>query len=183
MTEQATAVQLAIFNARMESVTRRMANTLLRTGRSGVINTARDFSCSLVTARGELLSVSEGFPIHMLRGAELMARCMASFHPNLKRGPVDCAVEVGFACDGVVNPAQGVRGGGPGALAEAYLRRASGERESLPGSSHLTVAEGESLVSLTAGGGGYGTPLERAPERVAHDVVEGWISPERARKV
>jgi hypothetical protein len=86
MTEQPTAVQLAIFNARMESVTRRMANTLLRTGRSGVINTARDFSCSLVTARGELLSVSEGFPIHMLRGADLMAQCMASFHPNLKRG-------------------------------------------------------------------------------------------------
>ena len=86
MTEQPTAVQLAIFNARTESVTRRMANTLLRTGRSGVINTARDFSCSLVTARGELLSVSEGFPIHMLRGADLMAQCMASFHPTLKRG-------------------------------------------------------------------------------------------------
>jgi N-methylhydantoinase B len=52
MTEQPTAVQLATFNARTESVTRRMANTLLRTGRSGVINTARDFSCALVTARG-----------------------------------------------------------------------------------------------------------------------------------
>jgi N-methylhydantoinase B/oxoprolinase/acetone carboxylase alpha subunit len=86
MTEQPTGVQLAIFNARMESVTRRMANTLLRTGRSGVINTARDFSCSLVTARGELLSVSEGFPIHMLRGADLMAQCMTSVHPTLKRG-------------------------------------------------------------------------------------------------
>jgi N-methylhydantoinase B len=45
------------------------------------------------------------------------------------------------------------------------------------------VAEGESLVSLTAGGGGYGSPLERAPERVAHDVAEGWISRERARDV
>jgi N-methylhydantoinase B len=38
-------------------------------------------------------------------------------------------------------------------------------------------------VSLTAGGGGYGSPLERAPERVAHDVAEGWISRERARSV
>ena len=102
---------------------------------------------------------------------------------EIEYGPVDCAVEVGFACDGVVNPAKGVRGGGPGALAEAYLRRSSGERGSLPGSSHLMVAEGESLVSLTAGGGGYGSPLDRAPERVAHDVAEGWISPERARNV
>ena len=45
------------------------------------------------------------------------------------------------------------------------------------------VAEGEALVSLTAGGGRYGSPLNRAPEHVAHDVAEGWISPERARKV
>jgi N-methylhydantoinase B len=45
------------------------------------------------------------------------------------------------------------------------------------------VAEGESLVPLTAGGGGYGSPLDRALEHVAHDVAEGWISPERAREV
>jgi N-methylhydantoinase B len=38
-------------------------------------------------------------------------------------------------------------------------------------------------VSLTAGGGGHGSPLDRAPERVAHDVAEGWISLERARNV
>ncbi|GAB5376567.1 MAG: hydantoinase B/oxoprolinase family protein [Acuticoccus sp.] len=79
-------VDLALFNSRLESITRRMANTMLRTGRSGVINTARDFSMSLVTARGELLSVSEGFPIHMLRGADLMAQTMAAMHPVLKRG-------------------------------------------------------------------------------------------------
>ena len=83
---QVNAVHLAIFNSRMESITRRMANTMLRTGRSGVINTARDFSCSLVTAGGELLSVSEGFPIRMLRGADLMAQCMMRFHPVLRRG-------------------------------------------------------------------------------------------------
>jgi N-methylhydantoinase B len=96
---------------------------------------------------------------------------------EIEYGPIDCAVEVGLACDGVVNPAQGVRGGGPGAMAEPCLRRASGELESLPGSSHLMVATGESLVSLTAGGGGYGSPLDRAPEHVAHDVAEGWIRP------
>ena len=38
-------------------------------------------------------------------------------------------------------------------------------------------------MSLTAGGGGYGSPLDRAPERVAHDVAEGWIRLERARNV
>ncbi len=43
-------VKLAIMHKRFEGVTRKMANTLLRTARSGVINTARDFSCAIVTA-------------------------------------------------------------------------------------------------------------------------------------
>ena len=34
-----------------------MANTLLRTGRSGVLNIARDFSCCIVTADDGLLAV------------------------------------------------------------------------------------------------------------------------------
>ena len=99
---------------------------------------------------------------------------------EIEYGPVDCDVEVGFACDGVVNPARGVRGGGPGALAQAFLRRASGERVILPGSCHLVVAQGESLVSLTAGGGGYGSAFRRGPDRVAKDVAEGWVTTERA---
>jgi N-methylhydantoinase B len=131
-----------------------------------------ELHCPLIIHARRLRPDSEG--AGMFRGAP---------GAEIEYGPIDCAVEVGFACDGVVNPAQGVRGGGPGALAEAYLRRASGERESLPGSSHLVVAEGESLVSLTAGGGGYGSPLDRAPKHVAHDVAEGWISRERAREV
>ena len=43
-------VQMAIINKRMEAICAKMANTLLRTGRSGVLNSARDFSCCIVTA-------------------------------------------------------------------------------------------------------------------------------------
>ena len=43
-------VQMAIVNKRMEAICAKMANTLLRTGRSGVLNSARDFSCCIVTA-------------------------------------------------------------------------------------------------------------------------------------
>jgi len=35
----------------------------------------------------------------------------------------------------------------------------------------------------TAGGGGFGSPLERAPEAVALDFVRGKISREQARQV
>ena len=41
----------------------------------------------------------------------------------------------------------------------------------------------ELLGSLTQGGGGYGNPLDRDPERVRHRVREGWLSSERARDV
>ncbi len=79
-------VRLAILNKRFESIVRKMANTLLRTGRSGVLNTARDFSCCIVTAEHELLTTAECYPIHVLRGADLMAQAMSTFHPVLRKG-------------------------------------------------------------------------------------------------
>ena len=42
-------VTLAVLNKRFEAVTTKMANTLFRTGRSGVLNLAKDFSTSVVT--------------------------------------------------------------------------------------------------------------------------------------
>lgn len=77
---------LAVFHSRMEGLVRKMSNTLLRTGRSGVLNRAKDFSCCLLTAEGELLAAADSLPIHVLSGPDLMARSMAAFHPRLKRG-------------------------------------------------------------------------------------------------
>lgn len=79
-------VSLALFNNRLDGIVRKMANTLLRTGRSGVLNTARDFSCCIVTANDELLTAAESLPIHVLSGPGLMARAMRTFHPEFRRG-------------------------------------------------------------------------------------------------
>jgi len=79
-------ITLAVLNKRFEAVTTKMANTLLRTGRSGVLNLARDFSTSIVTRDCELLSGAESLPIHHLSGADLMARSMMELHPDLQRG-------------------------------------------------------------------------------------------------
>jgi N-methylhydantoinase B len=38
------------------------------------------------------------------------------------------------------------------------------------------------LVFFAPGGGGFGDPLDREPERVATDVANGWVSRERARE-
>jgi len=79
-------ITLAVLNKRFEGVTTKMANTLLRTGRSGVLNLARDFSTSIVTADCRLLTGAESLPIHCLAGADLMARAMMDLHPVLNKG-------------------------------------------------------------------------------------------------
>lgn len=78
--------EMAVLNSRLEGVARKMANTLLRTGRSGVLNRAKDFSCCIVTADCELLAAAESLPIHVLSGPDMMARTMKDYHPHLKRG-------------------------------------------------------------------------------------------------
>jgi N-methylhydantoinase B len=79
-------VTVAILSKRLEGIARKMANTLLRTGRSGVLNIARDFSCCIVTAGGDLLVTNEALPIHVLSGPDIMARALKQFHPLLKAG-------------------------------------------------------------------------------------------------
>ena len=37
------------------------------------------------------------------------------------------------------------------------------------------------LESFSTGGGGFGDPLERDPERVRHDVRRGWVTVEKAQ--
>ncbi len=79
-------ITLAIMNRRFDTVTTKMANTLLRTGRSGVLNLARDFSTSIVTRDSELLTGAESLPIHCLSGADIMSKTMLEMHPELKKG-------------------------------------------------------------------------------------------------
>ena len=98
-------------------------------------------------------------------------------------GPVDCAMDVNFVSDGCQNPAQGVRGGGTAGAAKQFRKRQDGTLEALPGVTSATLEPGERLLAYTCGGGGYGDPKRRAPERVAKDVKEGWISQERAEQV
>ncbi|MCZ6838124.1 MAG: hydantoinase B/oxoprolinase family protein, partial [Alphaproteobacteria bacterium] len=79
-------VKLALLSNRFEGISRKMGNTLMRTGRSGVLNIARDFSCCILTSDHELTAVAESLPIHVLSGPDIMAASMQEFHPELKRG-------------------------------------------------------------------------------------------------
>lgn len=94
-----------------------------------------------------------------------------------------CDVDVAYVCDGVTNGPAGVRGGLAGGCASQGIRAADGTVRMLERATVARLAQGEVLFTFTTGGGGYGSPLDRAVERVSHDVVENWISPERAREV
>ena len=86
MTAKLDGIRLAVLTARFEGIARKMANTLQRTGRSGILTIARDFSCVILTADHDLLATAESLPIHVLRGPDIMARTMADNHPILRRG-------------------------------------------------------------------------------------------------
>ena len=78
--------KLALLNNRFDGIVRAMTNTLLRTARSAILNTARDFSCCILTAEHEMLAMAESLPIHVMSGPDLMAQWMVRFNPELRRG-------------------------------------------------------------------------------------------------
>jgi N-methylhydantoinase B len=86
MNARIDSVQLAVIMSRFKGIVRNMANTLFRTGRSGVINIAHDFSCCILTKEGELLIMADSLPIHVMKGPDIMAKTMKEFHPDLRRG-------------------------------------------------------------------------------------------------
>jgi N-methylhydantoinase B len=79
-------VALAVITSRIQGIVRRMTNTLFRTARSSVLNTARDFSCCVVTREHELLACGESLPIHVMSGPDMVAAATARLHPNPRAG-------------------------------------------------------------------------------------------------
>jgi N-methylhydantoinase B len=79
-------VDLAVLSSRFTAIVRTMSNTLIRTGRSVILNQGRDFSCCVITAGDELLAMAESIPIHLLSGPDLMSASMKAFHPRFGRG-------------------------------------------------------------------------------------------------
>ncbi len=77
----------------------------------------------------------------------------------------------------------GILGGKPGAVSEKWLVRPDGSREHLGSKvDNVRVAPGDRIVFRTAGGGGWGDPLEREPERVRADVLRRLMSAETAAR-
>ena len=79
-------VALAVITSRIQGIVRRMTNTLFKTARSSVLNTARDFSCCVVTREHEMLACAESLPIHVMSGPDLVSASVARLHPRMRPG-------------------------------------------------------------------------------------------------
>jgi len=100
-------------------------------------------------------------------------------------GPRFDDIEVQYFLDAVVNRPLGVRGGRGSQGPEVWVSRADGSWDADAGGDgavgEAPIAVGETIVSLSGAGAGYGPALERDPEKVLRDVVEGFLSAGRAR--
>jgi N-methylhydantoinase B/oxoprolinase/acetone carboxylase alpha subunit len=70
----------------------------------------------------------------------------------------------------------GLQGGRPGALSSNVLIHADGTEEVLPSMFSITIQPGDVYVHRTAGGGGWGDPARRDPERIAADLADGKMT-------
>lgn len=80
-------------------------------------------------------------------------------------------------------PPYGLSTGGPGASTGTHILR-DGRRHDFdtPGKvSGHRLGRGDVLVMESAGGGGWGDPLQREPDRVAEDVTQGYVAADSAR--
>ncbi len=75
----------------------------------------------------------------------------------------------------------GMAGGSAAPACQTDLLRADGSREPLPGKVLASIGEGEVLRYWTTGGGGFGPPGRRDPQRVLADVLDGRVSRQAAR--
>ena len=121
------------------------------------------------------LAVDSGGP-GTTRGGLSMERALRVLAPEARYS---------LLSDGAVVPAFGVLGGRSGVPVGAWIaRNGKAEPFATPGkvAGHVVNA-GDVVMVRSAGGGGYGDPLERDGERVAADLAEGYISAAAAHDV
>lgn len=112
--------------------------------------------------------------------------------PGRFRGGLGMSTRVRGLCDGRWTladsgrkdfPPEGLFGGGQGAPSDHLLRLPDEEKFQSVNIVRHWVPQGSEAIIATAGGGGWGDPLERDPEKVRRDVVAEYISLKAAREI
>jgi N-methylhydantoinase B len=125
----------------------------------------------LIVEKRELLTDSGG-PGKMKGGP---GRRMVLRIPDDAYAPIS-PVNLGIQSGRYRYPPEGLFGGKSGAKAQFLVNGESGNPYGL-----TQLSPGDVVIMDAAGGGGYGDPLERDMEMVERDVIEGYVSVERAK--
>lgn len=86
--------------------------------------------------------------------------------------------ELAVAANRVRTRPWGLMGGGDAASARITLKTPGGLEEQLPPIALRKLPRGSIVTVETPGGGGYGPPRERPPEKIQEDIVEGKTGPQ-----
>ncbi|WP_042355525.1 hydantoinase B/oxoprolinase family protein [Bacillus rubiinfantis] len=88
-----------------------------------------------------------------------------------------------YCCDRARSVTWGIFGGLPSYPHGAWLNPGRDDEQYLGAIfSNVKVKSGDSFTRPSAGGGGLGDPLERDPEAVLEDVIDEYVSIDRAKK-
>ena len=88
-----------------------------------------------------------------------------------------------YGSDGDINPSKGVCGGHTAACALNQKRARDGSLKRLPAFHEELCQSDEALHFVSCGGGGYGDPTKREPERVAAAVNRHWMDVSKAEDI
>ena len=125
----------------------------------------------LIVEKREILTDSGG-PGKMMGG---QGRRVVFRVPDDEYAPIP-PVNLGIQSGRYRYPPEGLSGGGNGAKARFLVNGKKGDPYGL-----TRLNPGDRVVMDAAGGGGYGDPLERDPEKVQGDVENGYVSVAGAR--
>lgn len=88
-----------------------------------------------------------------------------------------------YCCDRSRSVTWGIEGGLPSIPQGVWLNRGTPDEQFLGALfSNVQVGPGDTFERPSAGGGGFGDALERDPEAVLEDVIDGYVSVNRAAK-
>jgi N-methylhydantoinase B len=96
--------------------------------------------------------------------------------PDGKYAPTP-PVNLGIQAGRFIHPPEGLFGGNAGARAQFLVNGAPGNPYGL-----TQLKPGDAVTIDAAGGGGHGNPLNRDPEMVENDVLEEYVSLEKAKE-
>lgn len=85
-------------------------------------------------------------------------------------------------CERTVTPAFGLAGGLAGSPTRLTLEQAGRAPEALPSKGNFIVPADARVVMEAPGSGGYGPPKGRSRDRLREDLIDGYVTPEAARR-